>query len=208
MKANQGPFSGFSKLTLCMLGNLHAFDVVCWHFFSKLTLKSFLKNLSGTLSDCQTVWIQICRSWSGSKLFAEVISRRLKSLLARKELKQCSNCMWTSWIKMDISSFDNQGFRFFSRLLGKSDPWSKKWWVIFWNDGTKHIKLTTVDIWVVYFTYTLTQTLICICTLNADDTVKPFLSGHWKKKTNYHLMQVKSIAECSKGAFCNTFDLH
>ena len=27
-------------------------------------------------------------------------------------------------------------------------------------------------------------------------------------KTNYHLMQVKSIAECSKRAFCNTFDLH
>ena len=25
---------------------------------------------------------------------------------------------------------------------------------------------------------------------------------------HYHLMQVKSIAECSKGAFCNTFDLH
>ena len=27
-------------------------------------------------------------------------------------------------------------------------------------------------------------------------------------KTDYHLMQVKSIAECSKRAFCNTFDLH
>ena len=39
-------------------------------------------------------------------------------------------------------------------------------------------KLTTVDIWVVHFTYTLTQTLVCICTLTADDTVKPFLSGH------------------------------
>ena len=25
----------------------------------------------------------------------------------------------------------NQGFRFFSRLVGGSDPWSKKWWVIF-----------------------------------------------------------------------------
>ena len=28
--------------------------------------------------------------------------------------------------------------------------------------GPKHIKLTTFDIWVVYFTYTLTQTLVCI----------------------------------------------
>ena len=27
--------------------------------------------------------------------------------------------------------------------------------------GLKHIKLTTVGIWVVYFTYT--QTLVCIC---------------------------------------------
>ena len=24
-----------------------------------------------------------------------------------------------------------QGFRFFSSLVGRSDPWSKKWWVIF-----------------------------------------------------------------------------
>ena len=30
------------------------------------------------------------------------------------------------------------------------------------NDGPKHIKLTTVDIWVVYFTFSLTQTLVCI----------------------------------------------
>ena len=27
-------------------------------------------------------------------------------------------------------------------------------------------------------------------------------------KSDYGLMQVKSIAECSKRAFCNTFDLH
>ena len=27
-------------------------------------------------------------------------------------------------------------------------------------------------------------------------------------KTNERLMQVESIAECSLGAFCNTFDLH
>ena len=45
-------------------------------------------------------------------------------------------------------------------------------------------------------------------------TVKPVLSGHSRRrpklafKTDYCLMQVKSIAECSKRAFCNTFDLH
>ena len=46
------------------------------------------------------------------------------------------------------------------------------------------------------------------------NTVKPVLSRHSKIdktkifKTNGSLMQVKSIAECSLGAFCNTFDLH
>ena len=38
----------------------------------------------------------------------------------------------------------------------------QKNWGIFWNDRLKHIKLTIVDIWVVYSTYTLTQTLVCI----------------------------------------------
>ena len=45
-------------------------------------------------------------------------------------------------------------------------------------------------------------------------TVKPVLSGQSKidktkvLKTNGSLMKVESIAECSLGAFCNTFDLH
>ena len=45
-------------------------------------------------------------------------------------------------------------------------------------------------------------------------TVKPVLRCHSKTdktkilKTNGSLMKVKSIAECSLGAFCNTFDLH
>ena len=65
------------------------------------------------------------------------------------------------------------------------------------------IKPTTVDIWVVYFTFTLTQTLVCI--LTADYTVKPVLCSHSKKKTNYLLMQVKSIAECSKGLILQSF---
>ena len=54
------------------------------------------------------------------------------------------------------------GLQIVSRLVGQIDPWSQKWCVIFWNDGSKLIKLTVVDIWVVYFTYTLTQTLVCI----------------------------------------------
>ena len=49
--------------------------------------------------------------------------------------------------------------------------------------------------------------------LNRQYTVKPKQNGHSQKdqklgfKTNYRLMQVKSIAECL-GAFCNTFDFH
>ena len=45
-------------------------------------------------------------------------------------------------------------------------------------------------------------------------TVKPVLYSHSKiDKTKVlkpcgSLMQVKSTAECSMGAFCNTFDLH
>ena len=47
-----------------------------------------------------------------------------------------------------------------------------------------------------------------------DHTVKPVFSGHSKTdktkvlKANDSLMKVQSIAECSLGAFCNTFDLH
>ena len=50
--------------------------------------------------------------------------------------------------------------------------------------------------------------------LESSYTVKPVLSGHSKidktkvLKTNGSLMKVKSFAECSLGAFCNTFDLH
>ena len=45
-------------------------------------------------------------------------------------------------------------------------------------------------------------------------TVHPVLSGHSKKDktkiliTDGSLMEVKSIVECSLGAFRNTFDLH
>ena len=44
-----------------------------------------------------------------------------------------------------------------------------------------------------------------ICLLTADYIVKPVLCGHSKKKTNYRLMQVKSIAECSKGSIMQPF---
>ena len=61
----------------------------------------------------------------------------------------------------------------------------------------------------------ITLTIYCFTAVfTFKCSVKPVLSSHSKRrpkivfKTNYRLMQVKSIAECSKRAFCNTFDLH
>ena len=52
-------------------------------------------------------------------------------------------------------------------------------------------------------------------TILSQTTVKPALSGRSKidktkvlKTNGSRLMKVESIAECSLGAFCNTFDLH
>ena len=48
--------TGNDKLALCMLGNFSwLYSILWWLFFSKLTQKI----ISGTLSECQTVWIQI-----------------------------------------------------------------------------------------------------------------------------------------------------
>ena len=67
---------------------------------------------------------------------------------------------------------------------------------------------------MVYIAYVENHTLNMLSQLSSGTTVKPVLSSHSKEdqrlvfKTDYHLMHVKSIAECSLGAFCNTFDLH
>ena len=60
----------------------------------------------------------------------------------------------------------------------------------------------------IYHQNNLKESLVQTC------TVKPVLSGHSIRrqkmvlKTDCRFMQIKSIAECSKRAFCNTFDLH
>ena len=55
----------------------------------------------------------------------------------------------------------------------------------------------------------------CVKVSSNSETVRGM--GLWKfsgalrelmLKTNGSLMKVESIAECSLGAFCNTFDLH
>ena len=58
------------------------------------------------------------------------------------------------------------------------------------------------------------NSLIAIVAKMQRNKVNPVLSGHSKidktkvLKRNGSLMDVESIAECSPGAFCNTFDLH
>ena len=53
-----------------------------------------------------------------------------------------------------------------------------------------------------------TDTCMHICILTADYTVNTVLSGHSKKKTNYCLMQVKSIAECILQSFRPSLTYH
>ena len=70
-----------------------------------------------------------------------------------------------------------QGFRFHSGLVGRSDPWSKKWWVIFlkwWAQAyqTNH----SWHFGSILSLHSLTQTLVCISILTADSELShPFL---------------------------------
>ena len=66
---------------------------------------------------------------------------------------------------------------------------------------------------VQYVVYTLARPRVCASSsdstlVDCAITVKPVLSGHSKIDKMKVLMKVESIAECSVGAFCNTFDLH
>ena len=59
----------------------------------------------------------------------------------------------------------------------------------------------------ILYLHTDTDTCMHICILTADYTVKPVLSGHSKKETNYCFMQIKSIAECSPWSILQYFRL-
>ena len=60
----------------------------------------------------------------------------------------------------------------------------------------------------------LREAIYSYCLPLTASTVKPVLKDHSEidktkvLKTIGSLMKVESIAECSLGAFCNTFDLH
>ena len=71
-----------------------------------------------------------------------------------------------------------------------------------------------LDQYYMYCCLLLRLCPIYTCYIQLFFSVKPVLSGHSNidktkvLKTNGILMKVESIAECSFGAFCNTFDLH
>ena len=99
-----------------------------------------------------------------------------------------------------------QGFRFFFKIDGRKWPMEQKmvghflkWWAQSYQ--TNH----SWHLGSILYLHTDTDTYMHICILIADYTVKPVLTGHLKMKTSYHLMQVKSIAECSKGSILQSF---
>ena len=71
-----------------MLGNFVFIFVVCWFFFFKIDFfKKFLQKYYQSVKQFGSrSGPTECRSWSGSKLFAKVISIGQKLQLARKEL--------------------------------------------------------------------------------------------------------------------------
>ena len=58
-------------LTICMLGNFQLFCLLQPFFQNKL----FQKNLSGTLSECQTVWIQIRPDVMSDLLWVQIVCK-------------------------------------------------------------------------------------------------------------------------------------
>ena len=59
--------------------------------------------------------------------------------------------------------------------------------------------------------FTLLTCMISVISMYSKTCLKQPLKNRDKTKvvkTNSSLMKVESIAECSLGAFCNTFDLH
>ena len=68
---------------------VQAFVVICWLFLNKWFPKFIQEHYQIVKLFGSRSGPTFCRSWSGSKLFANVISRQQESPLAQKELKAC-----------------------------------------------------------------------------------------------------------------------
>ena len=73
-----------------------------------------------------------------------------------------------------------------------------------YGDGHAPSRLTN------YRSYTVNIVSVLVLTIGVTLTENPVLSGlsRYVFKIDSRLMQIKIIAECSGGAFCNTFDLY
>ena len=113
-------------VTICMLVLSSGCRLLT--FFKNNLFKSFFQEHY----QCQTVWIQVRTDfWSGSKLFAKVISRRQDSLLARKVLidRNTPSLIFVDILKSDLIIFLHAGklYRFFmsADLFSSKLPFSK-----------------------------------------------------------------------------------
>ena len=96
------------------------------------------------------------------------------------------------------------GLQIFFKIGGLKCPMEQKMvghFLKWWAQAYKH----SWHLSSMLYLHTDRDTWMHICILIAHYTVKPVLSGHLKKKTNYRLMLVRSIAECSKGSILQYF---
>ena len=76
------------SLTLCMLGNFTCFFVICSFFKTIFSKKIFPEYHQSVKQFGSRSGPTFCQAWSGSKLFAKVISKWQKSPLVKKDLKE------------------------------------------------------------------------------------------------------------------------
>ena len=112
-------------------------------------------------------------------------------LILKLHTRPLSHC-----VPQILNGQKHPGLQIFFKIGGPKWPMKQKimghfmkWWAQAYQ--TKH----SWHLGSILYLHTDTDTCMHICMLTADYTVKPVLSCHSNKKTNYRLMQVKSIAD-------------
>ena len=116
------------------------------------------------------------------------------------------HCLHPTYSKV-IIKLSTPGLKFFFKIGVPKWPMEQKMVGHFlkWSWAQAYQTNHSWHLGSILYLHTDTDTCMHIWLLTADHTVKPVLSGHSKKKTNYRLMQVKSIAKCSKGSILQSF---
>ena len=104
--------------TLCMLGNFSCF---CWRLLTFFKINFFNNFFQEYYQHAKLFWSRwgptFCHSWSGSKLFAKVISRWQKLQPARKEFILGLMQEWTKMLEYAGKNFGPKNFVCFFHLL-------------------------------------------------------------------------------------------